>query len=95
MPGNETEYRYDVWQTGSLRSAASMVVEGILKEDTGKYPVWMQNLEARETEWKKQAVVRSPIYQRPAGDRSTETVDALGTKETHTYDKGAASWKTG
>lgn len=75
--GNETEYRYDVCDR--LIEIRQYGAEGSLKED-------IELLEAERQNGRKR-LCQITRYTRDLRGQVTETVDALGQKETYTYDK--------
>lgn len=82
--GNETEYRYDVCDR--LIEIRQYGAEGILKEDTEVSGMDAKLLEAERQNGRKR-LCQITRYTRDLRGQVTETVDALGQKETYTYDK--------
>lgn len=82
--GNETEYRYDVCDR--LIEIRQYGAEGILKEDTEVSGMNAKLLEAERQNGRKR-LCQITRYTRDLRGQVTETVDALGQKETYTYDK--------
>ena len=82
--GNETEYRYDVCDR--LIEIRQYGAEGILKEDTEVSGMDAKPLEAERQNGRKR-LCQITRYTRDLRGQVTETVDALGQKETYTYDK--------
>ena len=82
--GNETEYQYDVCDR--LIEIRQYGVEGSLKDDTEVSGMDAELLEAeRQNGRNRQCQITR--YTRDLRGQVTETVDALGQKETYTYDK--------
>ena len=82
--GNETEYRYDVCDRRSeIRQYGA---EGSLKGDTEVSGMDAEFLEAERQNGRKR-LCQITRYTRDLRGQVTETVDALGQKETYTYDK--------
>ena len=82
--GNETEYRYDVCDR--LIEIRQYGAEGILKEDTEVSGMDAKLLEAERQNGRKR-LCQITRYTRDLRGQVTETMDALGQKETYTYDK--------
>ena len=82
--GNETEYQYDVCDR--LIEIRQYGAEGILKEDTEVSGMDAKLLEAERQNGRKR-LCQITRYTRDLRGQVTETVDALGQKETYTYDK--------
>ena len=82
--GNETEYRYDVCDR--LIEIRQYGVEGSLKDDTEVSGMDAKPLEAERQNGRKR-LCQITRYTRDLRGQVTETVDALGQKETYTYDK--------
>ena len=82
--GNETEYRYDVCDR--LIEIRQYGAEGSLKGDTEVSGMDAEFLEAERQNGRKR-LCQITRYTRDLRGQVTETVDALGQKETYTYDK--------
>ena len=82
--GNETEYQYDVCDR--LIEIRQYGAEGILKEDTEVSGMDAKLLEAERQNGRKR-LCQITRYTRDLRGQVTETMDALGQKETYTYDK--------
>ena len=82
--GNETEYRYDVCDR--LIEIRQYGAEGSLKGDTEVSGMDAKLLEAERQNGRKR-LCQITRYTRDLRGQVTETVDALGQKETYTYDK--------
>ena len=82
--GNETEYQYDVCDR--LIEIRQYGAEESLKEDTEGSGMDADLLEAEKQNGKKR-LCQITRYTRDLRGQVTETVDALGQKETYTYDK--------
>ena len=82
--GNETEYRYDVCDR--LIEIRQYGAEGSLKGDTEGSGMDAEFLEAERQNGRKR-LCQITRYTRDLRGQVTETVDALGQKETYTYDK--------
>ena len=82
--GNETEYQYDVCDR--LIEIRQYGAEGSLKEDTEVSGMDAKLLEAERQNGRKR-LCQITRYTRDLRGQVTETVDALGQKETYTYDK--------
>ena len=82
--GNETEYQYDVCDR--LIEIRQYGVEGSLKDDTEVSGMDAELLEAERQNGRKR-LCQITRYTRDLRGQVTETVDALGQKETYTYDK--------
>ena len=82
--GNETEYRYDVCDR--LIEIRQYGAEGSLKEDTEVSGMDAKLLEAERQNGRKR-LCQITRYTRDLRGQVTETMDALGQKETYTYDK--------
>ena len=82
--GNETEYQYDVCDR--LIEIRQYGAEESLKEDTEGSGMDADLLEAEKQNGRKR-LCQITRYTRDLRGQVTETVDALGQKETYTYDK--------
>ena len=82
--GNETEYQYDVCER--LIEIRQYGAEESLKEDTEGSGMDADLLEAEKQNGRKR-LCQITRYTRDLRGQVTETVDALGQKETYTYDK--------
>ncbi len=82
--GNETEYRYDVCDR--LIEIRQYGAEGSLKGDTEVSGMDAKLLEAERQNGRKR-LCQITRYTRDLRGQVTETMDALGQKETYTYDK--------
>lgn len=82
--GNETEYQYDACDR--LTEIRQYGAEGSLKEDTEISGMDADFLEAERQNGRKRRC-QITRYTRDLRGQVTETVDALGQKETYTYDK--------
>ena len=82
--GNETEYQYDACDR--LIEIRQYGAEGSLKEDTEISGMDADFLEAERQNGRKRRC-QITRYTRDLRGQVTETVDALGQKETYTYDK--------
>ena len=82
--GNETEYQYDVCDR--LIEIRQYGAEGSLKGDTEVSGMDAELLEAERQNGRKR-LCQITRYTRDLRGQVTETVDALGQKETYTYDK--------
>ena len=82
--GNETEYQYDVCDR--LIEIRQYGAEGSLKEDTEVSGMDAKLLEAERQNGRKR-LCQITRYTRDLRGQVTETMDALGQKETYTYDK--------
>lgn len=82
--GNETEYQYDVCDR--LIEIRQYGAEESLKEDTEGSGMDADLLEAEKQNGRKR-LCQITCYTRDLRGQVTETVDALGQKETYTYDK--------
>ena len=82
--GNETEYQYDVCDR--LIEIRQYGVEGSLKDDTEVSGMDAELLEAERQNGRKR-LCQITRYTRDLRGQVTETMDALGQKETYTYDK--------
>ena len=82
--GNETEYRYDVCDR--LIEIRQYGAEGSLKGDTEVSGMDAEFLEAERQNGRKR-LCQITRYTRDLRGQVTETMDALGQKETYTYDK--------
>ena len=81
---NETEYQYDVCDR--LIEIRQYGAEESLKEDTEGSGMDADLLEAEKQNGRKR-LCQITRYTRDLRGQVTETVDALGQKETYTYDK--------
>ena len=82
--GNETEYQYDVCDR--LIEIRQYGAEESLKEDTEGSGMDADLLEAEKQNGRKR-LCQITRYTRDLRGQVTETMDALGQKETYTYDK--------
>lgn len=82
--GNETEYQYDVCDR--LIEIRQYGAKESLKEDTEGCGMDADLLEAEKQNGRKR-LCQITRYTRDLRGQVTETMDALGQKETYTYDK--------
>ena len=82
--GNETEYQYDVCDR--LIEIRQYGAEGSLKEEAEASGMDAELLEAERQNGRKR-LCQITRYTRDLRGQVTETMDALGQKETYTYDK--------